>query len=215
MEPYAYGVWIAVAFNLALFGGFVYAFLRPEKRREWRSLGVFAAFIVALFTEMYGFPLTIYLLSGLLGRSYPALDPFSHKFGHLWVVALGGSDFVWMLVMLLSTVLIWGGLFVMWSAWRQIHAAEGDLLTDRLYGRVRHPQYAGLLLLIVGFLIQWPTILTVLMAPVLVRTYIRLARREEAELLERFGDDYRRYCQRVPAFVPRLRAGGRPMELRR
>ena len=215
MESYAYGVWIAVAFNVALFGGFVYAFLRPEKRREWRSLGVFAAFIVALFTEMYGFPLTIYLLSGLLGRSYPALDPFSHKFGHLWVVALGGSGFVWMLVMLVSSVLIWGGLAVMWSGWRQIHGAEGHLVTDGLYGRVRHPQYVGLLLLIVGFLIQWPTILTVLMAPILIRTYVRLARREEAELLERFGDEYRRYRDRVPALVPRLRPSERPAEVRR
>jgi len=205
MESYAYGIWLAVVLNVALFGGFVYAFLRPKKRREWRSLGVFAAFITALFTEMYGFPLTIYLLSGLLGRSYPALDPFSHKFGHLWVVALGGSDAVWAAVTLVSTALIWGGLLVMWSGWQAIHSASGELVTTGAYARVRHPQYAGLLVLIVGFLIQWPTILTVAMAPILAHSYVRLARREETELLERFGVEYERYRARVPAFVPRFR----------
>ncbi len=204
MEPSAYGIWLAVAFNVALFGGFVYAFLRPRGRREWRSLGVFVAFIVALFSEMYGFPLTIYLVSGLLGRSYPAIDPFSHKFGHLWVVALGGSNAVWALVMLVSSLLIYGALGLMWSAWRQIHAAGGRLVTDGLYARVRHPQYTALLILLAGFLIQWPTILSVPMAPILAWTYIRLARREEAELLSHFGEEYRRYAERVPAFLPRL-----------
>ncbi len=203
MGSYAYGIWFAVALNVALFGGFVYAFLRPSRRREWRSLGVFAAFIVALFTEMYGFPLTIYLVSGLLGRSYPAIDPFSHKFGHLWVVALGGSSAVWAAVMLVSSLLIYGGLALMWSGWRQIHAVQGRLVTDGVYARVRHPQYLGLLVLITGFLVQWPTILTVPMAPILAWTYVRLARREEAELEERFGDEYRRYAERVPAFLPR------------
>ena len=203
MNGNAYGIWVAAAFNVALFGGFAYAFLRPSRRREWRSLGVFSAFIVALFTEMFGFPLTIYLLSGLLGRSYPGLDPFSHKLGHLWVVALGGSDLVWALVMVVSSVLIWGGLIVMWIAWRQIHAAEEGLVTGGIYAHVRHPQYGGLLLLVLGFLIQWPTILTVAMAPILAVTYIRLARREEGELLERFGDDYSHYQGHVPSFVPR------------
>ena len=204
MDDYAYGIWVFVVLNVALFGGFVYAFLRPARRREWRSLGVFAAFIVALFTEMYGFPLTIYLLSGVLGRSYPAIDPFSHKFGHLWVVALGGSNVVWGLVMVVSSVLIYVSLAVMWSSWRRIHAASGALVTDGPYARVRHPQYVALVVLVAGFLLQWPTILTVLMAPILIRSYVRLARREERELAERFDGAYRAYAERVPAFFPRL-----------
>ncbi len=197
-----YGLWAAVAFNVLLFGLFVVGFLRPMRKREWRSMGLMTAFLVALFTEMYGFPLTIYILTSILGRSYPVLDPFSHKNGHLVSVLLGGSLAAWALVMVISNGLILAGLIMMGRGWRQIHRAQCALVTDGIYGTVRHPQYVGLLVLVVGFLIQWPTIATVLMAPGLFVMYYRLARREEAELEAAFGDEYRRYKKLVPAFLP-------------
>lgn len=166
-------------------------------------MGAFSAFVVALFTEMYGFPLTIYLLTSALGSRYPVIDPFTHINGHLWVALAGGSVYVWVLVMLLSWAVIIGGLVIMGRSWKQIHGAGGALVTSGLYGRVRHPQYSALFLITVGMLIQWPTIITLIMWPVLMFMYYRLARREEKEMEDHFGDKYGIYRQQVPMFWPR------------
>ncbi len=204
MESYAYGMWPFVVINAGIFIFFVFSYLKPKKRQEWRSMGAFSAFAVALFTEMYGFPLTIYILTSMLGSRYPVIDPFSHINGHLWAALSGGSMLVWGLVMLFSWAAIIGGLVVMGKAWKQIHKAKGELVTSGLYGRVRHPQYFGLFLITVGMLIQWPTIITAAMWPILMLMYYRLARREEKEMETRFSDQYVTYRQQVPMFWPRL-----------
>ncbi len=203
-ELYAYGMWPFVVINTAIFIFFVLSYLKPKRRREWRSMGAFSAFTVALFTEMYGFPLTIYLLTSTLGSRYPVIDPFTHINGHLWVALSGGSTAMWGLVMLLSWSAMIGGLVIMGKAWKQIHKANGELVTSGLYRLVRHPQYFGLFLITVGFLIQWPTIITASMWPILMLMYYRLARREEKEIESRFGDQYVTYRQQVPMFWPRL-----------
>jgi len=208
--PFGYGFWSLVAVNAALFIFFVLSFLAPVKRREWRSFGVFSAFVIALFTEMYGFPLTIYLLTAVLGSRYPALNPFSHASGHLWITFLGGGAWMSVLIHLVSNGLMLGGLLLMGAGWRQIHRATGALVTDGVYAWVRHPQYAGLFLITVGMLIQWPTIVTGATWPVLLAVYSRLARREEREAEARYGEAYRAYRARVPMFVPRLRSAPEP-----
>lgn len=208
--PFGYGFWSLVAVNAALFIFFVLSFLAPVKRREWRSFGVFSAFVIALFTEMYGFPLTIYLLTAVLGSRYPALNPFSHASGHLWTTFLGGGAWMSVLIHLVSNGLMLGGLLLMGAGWRQIHRATGALVTDGVYAWVRHPQYAGLFLVTVGMLIQWPTIVTGATWPVLLAVYSRLARREEREAEARYGEAYRAYRARVPMFVPRLRSAPEP-----
>ncbi len=206
MESYAYGMWPVAVISIGIFIFFTLSYLKPKKRREWRSMGAFSAFTVALFTEMYGFPLTIYILTSILGSRYPVIDPFTHINGHLWVALAGGSTSVWMLVMLVSNAAMFGGLIIMGRAWKQIHRAKGELVTSGLYGRVRHPQYFGLFLITVGMFIQWPTIITAAMWPILMFMYYRLARREEKEIESRFGDQYVTYRQQVPMFLPRLAA---------
>ena len=201
-DEYTYGMWVVVAFSIGLFLFFVLSFLAPKGRAEWRNLGLVMAFLVALFSEMYGFPLTIYLLTGWLGEAYPVLEPFNHKYGHLWVVVFGGSTLAWAMVMGLSLALLLAGYVLLSKGWRQVYGAQGKLVTDGVYAFARHPQYAGLFLMILGFLVQWPTLLTVLMAPILVYAYVRLARSEERIMFERFGQAYDDYAQRTPAFFP-------------
>ncbi len=106
--------------------------------------------------------------------------------------------------MLVSNAAMFGGLIIMGRAWKQIHRANGELVTSGLYSRVRHPQYFALFLITVGMLIQWPTIITAAMWPVLIFMYYRLARREEKEMETHFGDKYATYRRQVPMIFPRL-----------
>lgn len=206
-ESAAYGLWPLVFINAAVFILFAFSFFKPTTTRDWRTLGAFSAFIVALFVEMYGFPLTLYLLAGWLGTRFPALDPMSHDAGHLWPALLGWSmDPHWSPFHLLSFVFIFGGFVLIAAAWRVLHEAQrsGLLATSGPYAHIRHPQYVGFALIMIGFFLQWPTLVTGLMLPVLLVMYWRLARQEEREAEAAYGADYRRYAGSVPAFVPRL-----------
>ena len=203
----AYGLWPLVILNTAIFVIFAFSFTRPRTGRDWRSFGAFSAFVVALFTEMYGFPLTIYLLSGWLGSRYPGLDLYSHGNGHLWELIFGWKGDPHLNPLhLLSNLVIAAGFIGLASAWSVLYKAQREhrMATTGVYGRVRHPQYAAFILIMVGFLLQWPTILTLAMFPVLVTMYVRLAHREEREVHREFGRAYDEYMARTPAFFPRL-----------
>lgn len=202
-----YGLWGLMLLNTALFLAFAFSFTRPKTTRDWRSFGAFSAFIVALFTEMYGFPLTIYLFSGALTKYFPGVDWLTHNNGHLWETVLGfQGDPHFNLLHIASGLFIGAGFLIVASAWRVLYASQRAhaLATSGVYSRMRHPQYIGFIAVMVGFLLQWPTLLTLLMFPVLVFMYTRLAYREEREMEEEFGIEYTVYRKTVPAFIPRL-----------
>jgi protein-S-isoprenylcysteine O-methyltransferase Ste14 len=211
-STYDYGLWPLVAMNTAILVIFAFSFARPRTARDWRSFGAFSAFMVALFTEMYGFPLTIYLLAGWLRDRYPGIDPFAHDNGMLWWVLLGRhGDPHLQPVHLVSSLLIAGGFILLASAWRVLYAAQRahTLAFTGPYARLRHPQYVGFSLIMFGFLVMWPTLLTLVMFPVLVTMYVRLARREEREARAEFGQRYAAYGAVTPAFVPHLALAAR------
>jgi protein-S-isoprenylcysteine O-methyltransferase Ste14 len=203
----AYGLWAFAAVNAAVFVLFAASFLGPRPARNWRSLGPFSAFVVALFAEMYGFPLTLYLLTSWLGARFGGLDPFAHDSGHLWwsVLGMGGDPHVNPIHVASNLVILGGFILIAW-AWSDLHEAQraGRLATSGAYARVRHPQYVGFILIMTGFLLQWPTLPTLAMFPILVAIYVRLGRREEADAIVRFGDPYRAHAERVPGWLPRI-----------
>ena len=205
----AYGLWSLVLINSAIFIFFAFTFFKPQTRRDWRSFGAFSSFLVALFTEMYGFPLTIYLLSGWLQSKYPGVDWFSHDAGHLLEMLFGWkANPHFGPFHLLSFAFIGGGFVLISAGWKVLYEAQQQhqLAVTGVYARIRHPQYVGFVLVLFGFLLQWPTLLTLAMFPVLVFMYVRLARSEEREAIQEFGDRYRAYMVQVPAFIPRLRS---------
>jgi protein-S-isoprenylcysteine O-methyltransferase Ste14 len=200
-----------VIVNSLVFIIFAFSFAKPRTKRDWRSFGAFSAFLIALFTEMYGFPLTIYLLSGWLGNRYPDIDFLSHDAGHLlevWLGELTGWDVNPHIgpFHVVSYVLISGGFILLAKSWGILYEAQRrhELAASGPYAYVRHPQYLGFIMIMSGFLLQWPTLVTLILFPILVYMYVRLARREERDAIAEFGDLYTRYANRTPAFFPRL-----------
>ena len=206
----AYGLWLLVIFNSAVFIMFAFSFFKPQTARDWRTFSAFAAFIVALFVEMYGFPLSIYLMSGWLQTKYPSLDLMSHNSGHLWSTLLGEKgDPHFGVLHIASYVFLGYGFYLLSSAWNVLyHAQRGSALAvTGPYARIRHPQYVAFVLILLGFLLQWPTLLTLVMFPILLLMYGRLAVTEEADMRAQFSDAYESYVRRTPRFFPRMGHG--------
>ena len=185
----AYGLWGLVIINIAVFLIFAFSFSHPKSPGDWRAFGGFSAFIVALFVEMYGFPLTIYFLSGWLLTRFPGLDPYSHEAGHLWETLLGFNiNPHFGPLHILSNILIFAGFILLSASWNVLFKAQKKhaIATTGPYAKIRHPQYMGFII------------------PILVIMYARLALWEEKEMIKEFGEAYDRYRERTPAFIPRL-----------
>lgn len=201
----AYGLWGLVILNSAIFIMFAFSFFKPQTTTDWRSFGAFSAFVIALFVEMYGFPLSIYLLSGWLARRYPDIDFLSHDNGHLLHTLLGmkGNPH-WDIFHLLSSVFILGGFIMLSNAWHVLWKAQRQhkLACTGIYARIRHPQYVSFIIIMFGFLLQWPTLLTLVMFPILTYMYIRLALKEEVSAEKEFGEQWRNYAAITPRFIP-------------
>ena len=209
----AYGLWTLVIFNSAIFLMFGYSFFKPQTARDWRTFGAFGAFVVALFVEMYGFPLTIYLMSGWLQTKFPKLDLLSHDTGHLWSTLLGEKgDPHFGVLHIASYVFLIFGFYLLANAWDVLYQAQRrkTLAVSGPYARVRHPQYVAFVLILLGFLLQWPTLLTLLMFPILLVMYARLAVTEEAEMRKQFGTQYEAWAARTPRFLPAFGAHATP-----
>lgn len=203
-----YGFWPLVIINSMIILIFAFSFFQPQTRRDWRTFGAFSAFVIALFTEMYGFPLTIYLLSGWLTSRFPEVNWFSHNSSHLLQTLLGWrGDPHFSLFHILSDAMVVGGLILLALSWKVLCRARRNFEIARTgpYARVRHPQYAAFIIIMLGFLIQWPTLPTLIMFPLLIWVYCRLARREEKEALAEFGERYARYAENTPRFIPQIR----------
>ena len=203
-DDFGDGLWILVAINSVIFIAFAASFFHPRTKRDWRVMGTYSAFIVALFTEMYGFPLTIYVLSGWLGDRFPGLVP-THAGGHLLNDLIGWQSDPHLSPFHLASYLVMGaGFVVLARAWPVLWRAQGErrLATTGPYGSARHPQYVGFLLIMAGFLLQWPTLLTLVMFPILTIAYTRLAISEEREVRAEYGAEFDEYAARTPRFLP-------------
>lgn len=201
-----YSNWPLVFTTSFIFLLFFIFLIRPRRPKEWKGAGLAAAFFISLFTEMFGMPLTIYLLAPFVGVSPTAFGMYQ---SHLWAYLLSQTGMMSLktsvaFVMASSTGLIVLGFVLLARGWKKVYRGANNLVTDGLYRRFRHPQYTGLILLIIAFLIMWPTILTLILAPLLIGRYIVLAREEDRELEKEFGEEFRRYRENVPAFIPKL-----------
>ncbi|MCA9123653.1 MAG: isoprenylcysteine carboxylmethyltransferase family protein [Planctomycetaceae bacterium] len=201
-QAYAYGAWGLVITMILISTFFIVRFIPMRTRLGKRSGGALMAFIIALFAEMYGFPLTIYLLSHFVGIQIPLDHISGHLLGDLITyLGLGNG---WFIVMTLSNVLLIAGMWIIMAGWEQVYRSQGELVTDGVYKYVRHPQYTGIFIITLAFMIQWPTLATLILWPFVIGMYVRLAKREEQDVLKEHPQQYRQYMQQTPMFFPRL-----------
>lgn len=194
------GTWGLAAIVIVIVSWLLYRYLAPQDWKEWSRAGVVQAFIIAFYAEMYGFPLTIYFLARFFG-----LDVKWGEGGNLWA-QIFGTPTAHIIAMVIGYTIVFAGATLVVDGWRRIHQArkEERLVTEGVYSRMRHPQYTGLFVIVFGEgIVHWPTIVSVAAFPIIVLAYTLLARKEERQMVEKFGDKYREYQRHVPMFIPR------------
>jgi len=194
------GHWTLTLIMILIGTWIVFKYLAPKSWKEWRNVGILQAFIIALYVEMYGFPLTIYLLTTFLGRNIPWL----HFKGHLWAALLGLGETGAMVEMFIGLSIVVTGISLIARGWHLFYSAQqkDKLATERVYSYMRHPQYTGIYLALFGQLIHWPTLPTLVLFPFIAWMYYHLAKKEEKAMVEKFGREYEIYMQHVPMFFP-------------
>jgi protein-S-isoprenylcysteine O-methyltransferase Ste14 len=193
------GAWGIALIVIVIASWLLYRYLAPKTWREWAGVGLIQAFIIALYAEMYGFPLTIYLLVRFFGLDRAYLN------ANLWSTLLGIGETGMMISMIAGYLLLLAGFSIFLQGWRELYRArqENRLVTDGLYSLVRHPQYTGLFIALFGEgVVHWPTLFSVGLFPIIVAAYTLLARKEEQKVIEQFGETYLAYRRRVPMFIP-------------
>ena len=204
---YDYGNWLFALINIVIFLFFIKSAFKPRSKTDWTTYKTFGAFIVALFAEMYGFPLTIYLLTSFFGNKFFNLD-FSHDNGHILNTILGiKGDPHFSILHIVSNLLIFGGIILIAKAWDTLYKSQKKniLATSGLYHYIRHPQYLGFILIIIGFLLQWPTLITLIMAPILIARYNHLGQKEEKIMFKKYGNEYTVYKKETPGYFPSVK----------
>jgi protein-S-isoprenylcysteine O-methyltransferase Ste14 len=194
-----FGNWIGLLAWVVLFGTFI-VFLPFNRKSKVKPSGTYLAFIIASAFEMFGIPVSLYFITWAFGINVPK--------GILWGHTLENVIGYWgMIIGILLNIV---GGFLIFQGWKVIHEefwskeeGEGRLVTEGIYSYIRHPQYAGFILMTLGLLIHWATIPLLIMWPLLVFQFYRLAKKEEEEMYEHFGTEYIEYMEKVPMFIPR------------
>ncbi len=195
-----FGQWWAVALWIVIFGLFL-AFTPFYKKSQRKPSSVYLAFIVALAFEMFGVPLSMYAVAWTFGKMLPEGVFWGHTLSS-WIGDAGMYP-AYLFYILGIGLVVWGWRDIYKYYWRK-EEGGGQLVTKGIYSAIRHPQYTGFLLITLAMLCEWATIPLLIMYPILVVLYYRLAKREEADMEAQFGQAYREYRQRTGMFLPRL-----------
>lgn len=202
IDPVAghFGNWFGVAIWIIAFILFL-AFTPFYKKSQRKPASVYAAFVLALALEMFGVPLSMYVITWALGKSLPDGILWGHTLAQY--VGLAGT-YVAMVLYITAALLIFFGWQRIYRQYWSKDQGKGQLVTTGIYRWIRHPQYTGFLMITLGMLFEWATLPMLIMYPILVWLYVRLAKREEADMRAEFGPAYDEYRASTGMFLPRL-----------
>jgi len=195
-----FGNWWAVAIWFLMFILFL-AFLPFYKKSQRKPASVYGAFVLALALEMFGLPLSMYVLTWIFGKTLPDGILWGHTLVQ-WI-GLSGTTVAAVCYMTAAILIILGWRRIYRQYWSK-EEGTGQMVTTGIYRYIRHPQYTGFLLMTLGMLCEWATLPMLIMWPLLVLLYVRLAKREEADMCEEFGLSYDAYRSTTGMFLPRL-----------
>ena len=192
--------WFGVIFFSVLYG-MILLFMPFYKKMDKKPAGTYLAFVIAFAIEMHGIPFSMYVISWIIGKNLPE--------GVLWGHTLFNSIGYWgMYINIVCGAL---GIFLIMNGWYNIYkkywsqeTGTGILVESGIYKYIRHPQYAGLLLLSFGMMVEWATLPLLIIYPVMIFMYVRLAKKEELDMIEEFGTDYQNYMDKTKMFIPYL-----------
>lgn len=195
-----YGNWVGVVIWIIIYGVFI-LFTPFYKKSQWKPTTAYVAFIIAYALEMFGIPMSMYLITWAFGKQLPD--------GIFWGHTLNAYIGNWgMYICILLNII--GGIIII-SGWRKIYknywrheSGQGKLVTDGIYSYIRHPQYTGFLLITLGMIFEWATLPLLIMYPILVVIYYRLAKKEEGDMLKEFGNEYQLYMTKTNRFIPNI-----------
>jgi protein-S-isoprenylcysteine O-methyltransferase Ste14 len=186
--------WHIVVLNIFIFITFLIP-LSFRRKINWKEYGLVTAFFVSLFIEMYGIPLTIFFISKSLNYSYYETANIVIDFTFL------GVNIAMDIAMLYATILMSVGMVIIIIAWITLYKKikTQELVNTGIYSVSRHPQYFGFILIILGWFIGWPTLLTAIFTPILIYKYVKVCQIEEREL--NHIKKYQKYKKLVPFFI--------------
>lgn len=197
LESHFYN-WFGVLFFVVLYG-VVILFMPFYRKMDKKPVGTYLAFLIAFAIEMHGIPFSMYVISWIVGKNLPE--------GILWGHTLVSSIGFW--GMYINYICAFSAMFLIINGWYNIYkkywskeTGTGSLVTKGIYRYIRHPQYTGLLLLSFGMMAEWATLPMIILYPVMISMYVRLAKREEKDMLVEFGDEYREYMKITKMFIP-------------
>ncbi|SDG72039.1 methyltransferase family protein [Desulfosporosinus hippei] len=190
--------WLGVVFFIVLYS-FVLLFIPFYRKMDKKPAGTYLAFIIAFAIEMHGIPFSMYVISWIIGKKLPE----GILWGHTFVSTIGfWGMYINITCVIIALLLILNGWYNIYKRYWSKDAGKGSLVTNGVYRYIRHPQYTGLLLLSLGMIAEWATLPMLLLYPVMIVMYVRLARREEKDMLAEFGDEYWKYMKQTKMFIP-------------
>ena len=195
-----YHMWGAALLWIGMYS-MVLLFLPFYRKSGIKPGSAYFAFIIAFALEMFGIPFSLYFA----GWAFGIWLPEGLFWGHTLVNSIGHwGMFAGMALMIAGLALIITGWNRIYKEYWSREKGSGKLVQSGIYRYIRHPQYTGLFLITLGMMFEWLTIPQLLLWPVIIAIYVRLALKEERDMEEEFGSEFLAYKDETGMFLPKI-----------